>query len=182
MKCKICGHEFKEENMISLEEGSFCPYCFERYILEPKLERIKTNKESRPTWEEMYFEVAKVVAKRSKDPHTKVGAVLVKNGVIVGTGYNGAPRNYRGKFNWNSEEKYNYVIHAEMNAVSNAQSVGVSVVGADIYLTLSPCHDCIKLLIQNQIKRVFYLEEYKDIELTKEIASNSDIELIKWTK
>ena len=64
-----------------------------------------------------------------------------------------------------------------MNAVANAQAVGVSVVGADIYLTLSPCHDCIKLLIQNQIKNVYYLDEYKDIELTKKIAENANINL-----
>ena len=78
----------------------------------PMYEKLneEINKVARPTWQEMYFEIAKVVAKRSEDPHTKVGAVIVKNGVVVGTGYNGAPRNYRGKFNWNSEEKYDYVI------------------------------------------------------------------------
>lgn len=133
----------------------------------------------KPNWTETYIEVAKIIAKRSDDPHTKVGAVIVKDGVIVGTGYNGPPRKFRRTFNWYSDEKYIFVIHAELNAVSNAQSVGVSVVGADIYLTLSPCHECIKLLIQNQIKNVYYLEEYKDIELTKEIANNSNINLIK---
>lgn len=131
----------------------------------------------RPTWQETYFAVAKTIAQRSLDPHTKVGAVIVKDGVIVGTGYNGAPRGFQYRFDWYSEEKYNYVIHAEMNAIANAQAVGVSVVGADIYLTLSPCHDCIKLLIQNQIKNVYYLEEYKDIELTKKIADYSNINL-----
>lgn len=131
----------------------------------------------RPTWEETYFNVAKTIAQRSQDPHTKVGAVIVKDGVIVGTGYNGAPRGFKYRFDWYSNEKYDYVIHAEMNAIANAQSVGVSVVGCDIYLTLSPCHDCIKLLIQNQIKNVYYLEEYKDIELTKKIADNSNIKL-----
>ena len=131
--------------------------------------------QSRPTWQETYFNIAKTVAQRSLDPHTKVGAVIVKNGVVVGTGYNGAPRGFKLRFDWYTDEKYLYVIHAEMNAVANAQSVGVSVVGSDIYLTLSPCHDCIKLLIQNQIKNVYYLEEYKDIELTKKIAENANI-------
>ena len=186
MKCKICGQESNNKESMNYLEGSgyyLCNNCYEKYKMYPMYEKIndELNTIARPTWEDMYFEIAKVVSKRSEDPHTKVGAVIVKNGVVVGTGYNGAPRNYRGSFNWNSEEKYDYVIHAELNAISNAQSVGVSVVGADIYLTLSPCHDCIKLLIQNQIKRVFYLKEYKDIELTKKIADNSDIELIKWT-
>ena len=185
IKCKICGHVFDKDSLHYLEGSKqyLCNNCFERYKMWPMYEKLneEINKVARPTWTETYFNVAKVIAKRSEDPRTKVGAVLVKNGVIVGTGYNGAPRNFKGKFNWNSEEKYDYVIHAELNAISNAQSVGVSVVGADIYLTLSPCHDCIKLLIQNQIKRVFYLKEYKDIELTQKIADNSDIELIKWT-
>ena len=133
--------------------------------------------EDRPSWQRTYFDIAKIVSKRSLDPHTKVGAVIVKNGVVVGTGYNGAPRGFKLRFNWYSEEKYLYVIHAELNAIANAQASGVSVVGADIYLTLSPCHDCIKLLIQNQIANVYYLDEYKDIELTKKIAENANINL-----
>ena len=137
------------------------------------------EKRANITWDEYFMAMALLSAQRSKDPNTKVGAVIVKNGVIIGTGYNGTPRKFKGTFNWNSEEKYNYVIHAEMNAVANAQSVGVSVVGADIYLTMSPCHDCIKLLIQNQIRRVYYLKEYKDFELTKYIADMSDIQLVK---
>ena len=129
------------------------------------------------TWQELYIEIAKTVAKKSKDPRTKVGACLVKDGCVIGIGYNGEPRNFKYNFNWNSEEKYDYVIHAEMNAIANAQSIGVSVVDADIYLTLSPCHECIKLLIQNRIKNVYYLKEYKDIELTKKIAEYSNINL-----
>ena len=131
------------------------------------------------TWKELYIEIAKIVAKKSKDPHTKVGACLVKDGCVIGIGYNGEPRNFKYNFNWNTSEKYDYVIHAEMNAIANAQSVGVSVVDSDIYLTLSPCHECIKLLIQNRIKNVYYLEEYKDIELTKKIAKYANINLEK---
>ena len=72
------------------------------------------------------------------------------------------------------------MIHAEMNAISNANRNGVDCNGADIYLTLSPCHDCIKLLIQHGIKNVYYLKEYKDIDLTKKIVENTDgIRLIK---
>ena len=135
------------------------------------------DEQKRPSWQKTYFDIAKIVAERSLDPHTKVGAVIVKNGVVVGTGYNGAPRGFKLRFNWYSDEKYLYVIHAEMNAIANAQASGVSVVGADIYLTLSPCHDCIKLLIQNQIANVYYLTEYKDIDLTKKIAENANINL-----
>lgn len=132
---------------------------------------------SRYSWEEVYINIAKVVAKRSEDPHTKVGACLVKDRCVIGIGYNGAPRGYKGSIPWFTQEKHKFVIHAEMNAIANAQSVGVSVVGADLYLTLSPCHECIKLLIQNRIKNVYYLEEYKDIKTTKMIAENANINL-----
>ena len=137
-------------------------------------------RENRFSWKKMFVEIAKVVAQRSADPHTQVGAVLVKNNCVIGVGYNGEPKGFHFDFDWNSPEKYPYVIHAEMNAISNANRNGVDCNGADIYLTLSPCHDCIKLLIQHGIKNVYYLKEYKDIDLTKKIVENTDsIRLIK---
>lgn len=113
----------------------------------------------RPSWEETYFEIAKVISKRSKDPHTKVEAVLVKDGRILGVGYNGEPREFTYSFNWFTEEKYNYVIHAELNAIANACSIGANVTGSDIYLTLSPCSNCIKILIQHQIRNVYFFKK-----------------------
>ena len=137
-------------------------------------------RENRFSWKKMFVEIAKVVAQRSADPHTQVGAVLVKNNCVIGVGYNGEPKGFHFDFDWNSPEKYPYVIHAEMNAISNANRNGVDCNGADIYLTLSPCHDCIKLLIQHGIKNVYYLKEYKDIDLTKQIVENTDsIQLTK---
>ena len=137
-------------------------------------------RKNRYSWKKMFVEIAKVVAQRSADPHTQVGAVLVKNNCVIGVGYNGEPKGFHFDFDWNSPEKYPYVIHAEMNAISNANRNGVDCNGADIYLTLSPCHDCIKLLIQHGIKNVYYLKEYKDIDLTKQIVENADgVQLIK---
>lgn len=146
---------------------------------EKHLQDLENEQFNRPSWEETFFEIAKVIAKRSKDPHTKVGAVLVKDGHILGVGYNGEPREFDYQFDWNSNEKYKFVIHAELNAIANACAIGANIVGADIYLTLSPCHDCMKLLIQHKIKRVFYLEEYKDFELTKLMSEHSNVKLIK---
>ena len=133
----------------------------------------------RPNWKDTFINVAKVFSKRSKDPHTKVGAVLVKNNCIIGTGYNGDPRNFKYKFNWNSPEKYDYVIHAEMNALANASYNGCQIKDSEIYVTLSPCNKCILQLIQFGVKKIYYIKEYKDFALTKKIAENSDIELIK---
>lgn len=163
--CKHCANNdgsSTKSNMIMTSQG-----------------RILADTVFRPSWQETFFEIAKVVAKRSKDPHTKVGAVLVKDGHVLGIGYNGEPREFSYDFNWNSDEKYDFVIHAELNAIANACAIGANVVGADIYLTLSPCHECMKLLIQHKIKRVFYLEEYRDFEKTKLMAEHSNVELIK---
>jgi len=135
-------------------------------------------KEHRLTWDEMYLEIAKIVAKRSKDPHTKVGAVLVKDNHILSIGYNAEPKNCKYKFNWHSTEKYAYVIHAELNAIANATYYGNSIQDSVIYLTLSPCHDCMKLLIQYGIKKVYFLDIYKDFALTKKLAKSSGIKLI----
>lgn len=129
----------------------------------------------RYSWNKMFIEIAKVVAKRSADPKTQVGAVLVKNKCVIGVGYNGEPRQFKYKFDWNSDEKYDYVIHSELNALANANANGVNCTGADIYLTLSPCHDCIKLLIQHGIRNVYFLEKYRDFDLTKKIADGSGL-------
>lgn len=139
---------------------------------------MNENKD-RISWQQMFIEIAKIVSLKSADPRTQVGAVIVKGNRILSIGYNGAISNFRYNFNWATEEKYQFCVHAEANALSNAARVGSNVEDADIYLTLSPCHDCIKLLIQAGIKHVYYLQEYKDFELTKKIADNSDIELIK---
>lgn len=135
----------------------------------------------RPSWQKTFIEVAKVIAKRSKDPRTKVGAVLVKNNCIIATGYNGDPRNFKYNFNWNTEEKYDYVIHAEQNAIYNSIYIGSSnsIKDSEIYLTLSPCNKCMLMLVQAGVKKVYYLNKYKDFELTKKIADNADIELIE---
>lgn len=136
--------------------------------------------DSRIGWKDLWMNIAKEVAKRSKDPHTQVGAVIVKDNHILGIGYNADPRKFRLRFDWHTEEKYTYVIHAELNAVANACAIGTNIAGADIYVTMSPCKDCIKLLIQHQIKKVYYLEEYKDFVISKHIAKFSPIKLKKF--
>ena len=87
---------------------------------ESHFQDLEDEKYNRPSWQRTFIDIAKVVAKRSKDPHTKVGSVLVKNNTVVATGYNGDPRNFRYNFNWSTSEKYDYVIHSEMNCIANA--------------------------------------------------------------
>jgi dCMP deaminase len=111
------------------------------------------------SWDEYFMGVAQMVSMRSEDPKTKVGCVLVKNNKIIGTGYNGFPKSV--DFFWYGEgieDKSFYVVHAEANALLNTT---VSAEGAVAYVTLFPCNECAKLLIQAGIKKIVYLADTK---------------------
>ena len=107
--------------------------------------------------------IAKEVSTLSHCVRFKVGAVLVKDGNIISMGYNGTPAGLD-----NCCEKDNvtlpHVIHGEVNAILKAAKTGISVDGGTLYLTLSPCLDCSKLILQSGIKRVVYLIAYRNLE------------------
>lgn len=107
-----------------------------------------------PTWDEYYIEIAKTVSIRSKDPNTQVGAVIVKNGRIVSSGYNGMPAGYpETPEDWERPNKYDLVLHAEVNAILHSSA---SLEGASLYVTLSPCRECAKNVVASGIKTVYY--------------------------
>ena len=92
----------------------------------------------------------------------KVGAIIVKNGMIISDGFNGTPTGFDN--HCEDEEGYTkwYVLHAEANAILKVAKSTNSCEGATLYLTLSPCKDCSKLIHQSGIKRLVYIKEYKD--------------------
>ena len=114
-------------------------------------------------WDEYFMGVAILSSKRSKDPSTKVGACIVnQDKKIVGIGYNGFPAGCSDDvFPWDREGdylecKYPYVVHAEPNAILNST---VPLKGATIYVTLFPCNECAKLIIQSGIKEIVYEDD-----------------------
>lgn len=120
------------------------------------------------SWDEYFMGVAVLSAKRSKDPSTQVGACLVNNDKrIIGIGYNGFPRGCAddvfpwGKTSENElETKYPYVVHAEANAILNSSA---SLKDATLYVTLFPCNECAKLIIQSGIKHIVYMcDKYRN--------------------
>lgn len=133
-------------------------------IPEEKLGHKRNNYLS---WDESFMLHAVVAAGRSKDPSSQVGACIVgKDNRILSLGYNGAPNNWEDdKFPWDRDNedaknnKYPYVIHAEMNALLNYKSDNSSLEGATAYVTLFPCHECAKSLVQAGIKRIVYLSD-----------------------
>lgn len=120
------------------------------------------------SWDEYFMGVALLAAQRSKDPSTQVGACIIDGDMrILSTGYNGFPKGCSDdEYPWNRDEslgetKYQYVVHAELNAILNAS--GKSLSGATVYVGLFPCHECAKAIIQSGIKEVIYLsDKYHD--------------------
>lgn len=119
------------------------------------------------SWDQYFMGVAELSKLRSKDPNTQVGACLVNTDKrIIGIGYNGLPQMLSDdEFPWTNngdfqETKYPYVVHAEANAILNATQ---SLKGATCYVTLFPCHECTKLLIQSGVRELVYMEnKYSD--------------------
>lgn len=112
------------------------------------------------SWDECFMRIAHVIAERSKDPSTQAGAVICdQQNVVLGLGYNGWPRGIDADdLPWSREggfleTKYSYVVHAEENAVYNANG---PVAGGKIYCTLFPCNECVKAIIQKGIKEVIF--------------------------
>ena len=123
-------------------------------------------------WDEYFMSLAHLSAGRRKDPSTQVGAVIVdSNNRVVGLGYNGFPRGCDdNKFPWEREgeyldTKYAYVVHAELNAILNANKL---IENCRLYVSLFPCNECSKAIIQSGIKEIIYeSDKYKDLDQFK---------------
>ena len=109
-----------------------------------------------------YLKMAKEWAKLSYCHRRQVGALIVKDKMIISDGYNGTPTGFEN----NCEDEENttkwYVLHAEANAIMKVAASTQSCEGATLYITLSPCRECSKLIFQSGIIRVVYIVEYKD--------------------
>ena len=114
------------------------------------------------TWDEYFMSVAILTGMRSKDPNSQVGACIVsEDNKILSMGYNGFPKDCSDdEFPW-LNTKYFYVVHSELNAILNYR--GGSLEGAKLYVTLFPCNECAKAIIQAGIKTVVYdQDKYRD--------------------
>ena len=120
------------------------------------------KRENYITWDEYFMGVAMLAARRSKDPNTQVGACIVSpDNIIISTGYNGLPNGCSDdEYPWEregEETKYPYVVHAELNAILNAN--GRDLRGSRLYVALFPCNECAKAIIQAGVKDVLYLSD-----------------------
>jgi dCMP deaminase len=110
-----------------------------------------------------YLKMAETWGKLSYCKRRQVGAIIVKNRMIISDGYNGTPTGFENVCE--DEENYTkwYVLHAEANAILKVASSTQSCDGATLYVTLSPCRECSKLIHQSGISRVVYSQAYKDL-------------------
>nr|WP_089819534.1 dCMP deaminase family protein [Kaistella treverensis] len=125
-----------------------------------------------------YLEMAAVWSRLSYCKRKQVGALIVKDRMIISDGYNGTPSGFEncceddnGKTQW-------FVLHAEANAILKLAGSTQSAKGATLYLTLSPCKECSKLILQAGIRKVVYIDEYSD-EDGIEFLKNHGIELLR---
>ena len=121
-----------------------------------------SDPEKQDRYDRAYLRLAKEWAKLSHCKRKQVGAVIVKDSTIIADGYNGTPTGFENECeDYHGETKW-YVLHAEANAILKVARSSNKVNGATLYLTNSPCKDCSKLVLQAGIKRLVYIDKYKD--------------------
>jgi dCMP deaminase len=119
------------------------------------------NQEKQQLFDQRYLDMARIWAQNSYCQRRQVGALVVKNGMIISDGYNGTPSGFENICEDDNGITKPYVLHAEANAISKVAKSGNSSEGATLYVTASPCVECAKLIIQAGIRRVVYRDEYR---------------------
>ncbi len=138
--------------------------------MEPNNKQLKYDK--------AYLRLAKSWANLSHCVRKKVGAIIVKDGMIISDGFNGTPSGFDNSCENVQGETHWYVLHAEANAILKVAKSSNNCKGATLYVTLSPCKDCSKLILQAGIKRVVYQNAYKDVS-GLEFLKGADVELMQ---
>ena len=148
---------------------------------------VKKKSNKRPSWDEYFIDIARLVSKRSTCLRRKVGAIVVKNRRVLATGYNGTPSGithcseigcFRETMKIPSGQRHELCrgLHAEQNALLQASLYGIGLEGSILYCTTRPCIICAKMLINAGIKEVVILEGYPD-KLAQEFFKEAKIKV-----
>jgi dCMP deaminase len=125
-----------------------------------------------------YIQMARVWATNSYCKRRQVGALIVKDRMIISDGYNGTPSGFENECEDENNHSKPYVLHAEANAITKVAKSNNSSEGATLYITASPCMDCAKLIIQAGIIRVVYADEYRIVDGI-ELLEKAGIEVVQ---
>ncbi len=120
------------------------------------------NSEKQKRYDIAYLKMASEWAKLSHCNRKQVGAIIVKNGMIISDGYNGTPSGFNNQCEDENGNTQWYVLHAEANAITKVARSTNSADNSTLYLTLSPCRECSKLILQSGIQRLVFKDRYKD--------------------
>ena len=120
------------------------------------------SSEKQKRYDQAYMKMAQTWGELSHCERRKVGALIVKDRMIISDGYNGTPSGFENECEDENHYTKWYVLHAEANAILKVAASTQSCLGATLYITLSPCRECSKLIYQAGIKRVVYSMAYKD--------------------
>jgi len=131
-----------------------------------------------PQFDKRYLQMAKIWAKNSYCKRRQVGALIVKERMIISDGYNGTPAGFENICEDESGKTKPYVLHAEANAITKVAKSSNSSEGATLYVTSSPCMECSKLIIQAGIRRVVYCDEYHNLDGI-DLLKRAGIEVVK---
>ncbi len=145
-------------------------------------EPTTSNRSKQLAIDKRYLKMARIWASNSYCDRRKVGALLVKDKMIISDGYNGTPSGFENKCEDENDTTKTYVLHAEANAITKVAKSNNSSEGSTLYITTSPCIECAKLIIQAGITRVVYEEKYRitnGLDLLERAKIN--MEHIEWT-
>lgn len=142
------------------------------------------RKNHRPSWDEYFLKIAELVSTRATCDRLQVGAILVRDRMIISTGYNGSPR----KTDQCDEVDHRLVnghcvrtVHAEVNAVVQAAYHGISTKGTTLYTRYFPCEHCVKVLINAGVERIVFREHYKNLDqpFARKMLKQAKVKLIR---
>jgi dCMP deaminase len=136
------------------------------------------NSDKQAQFDIRYIQMARVWATNSYCKRRQVGALIVKDRMIISDGYNGTPSGFENECEDEDNHSKPYVLHAEANAITKVAKSNNSSEGATLYITASPCMDCAKLIIQAGIIRVVYADEYRIIDGI-ELLEKAGIEVVQ---
>lgn len=129
----------------------------------------------------MYMTIAEIMSKRSYCKRKKVGCVIIKDNMIISDGYNGTPTGFENVCEDENGNTKQFVLHAEANALTKLAKSTNSSTNATLYVTMSPCYECSKLIIQTGIKKVVFKEKYR-IEDGLDLLKKAGIEVIQYSE
>ena len=141
-------------------------------------ENISESPLKQAKYDKAYLRMATEWAKLSHCKRRQVGAIIVKNNIIIADGFNGTPSGFENCCEDNDGKTHWYVLHAEANAILKLAKSNNRGQNSTLYITLSPCKDCSKLILQAGIKRVVYIKGYKD-SAGIDFLSKAGIEIVQ---